>query len=320
MEQPSANKPSQSIPRYLIVIFIAILALTGFGIGQQLYKPELKPAVLGAATAGDSEISVNNIPTIKDGSLDPKVRAKYAILLDASSKYMMYGLRAHDRVPIASITKVMTSIVVQANKNLDEVVTVQPEDVDVIGSKVGLRAGDKLKISELLRGMLMKSGNDTAKVLARATGGTEENFVKMMNDKVAELGLKDTQYKDPHGLSSEAYSTPFDQAIIYSYALSIDTLREIMSTDHAIITTEDEKEFDLENSNRLITEQLNYDGAIAGKTGFTLEAGHSLVTAAQRDGHMLISVVLHTTYDTNDASARETARLLDWGFNNFEWN
>jgi D-alanyl-D-alanine carboxypeptidase (penicillin-binding protein 5/6) len=309
------NKP----PKYVLLVFLAILAMTGFGIGQQLYKPKLDTANINALAIDAQNLGVSPIPKIIDGSQEPKTKAKNIILIDADSKHLMYGLGARDKVQIASITKVMTALVAYEQKNLDEVVTIEAGDCNVIGSKIGIKAGDRIKTGELLKALLIKSGNDTAKALARTSAGNEEEFVRLMNEKALSIGLNDTRYMDPHGLSAEAYSTPFDQAILFSYVLKIDKLKEIMSTDKTTIVNEDGIEYELENSNRLITDKLKYEGAIAGKTGFTFEAGHSLVAAANRNGHTLISVVLNTFSNTNEASAQETAKLLDWGFDNFIW-
>jgi D-alanyl-D-alanine carboxypeptidase len=309
------NKP----PKYILIVFLAILAMTGFGIGQQIYKPKLNASNINALAIDANNLGVAPIPRIKDISQEPKTKAKNIILIDADSKHLMFGLGAREKVQIASITKVMTALVVYEQKNLDEVVTIEASDSNVIGSKIGIKSGDRIKIGELLRALLIKSGNDTAKALARITTGSEEAFVELMNEKAHSIGLNDTHYMDPHGLSAEAYSTPFDQAILFSYVLKIDKLKEIMSTDKTVIKNEDGVEYELENSNRLITDKLKYEGAIAGKTGFTFEAGHSLVAAANRNGHTLISVVLNTISNTNEASAQETAKLLDWGFDNFVW-
>lgn len=319
MDPLSDNK--QPFPKYLIVVFALILAIVGFGIGQKIYKPDNLPTVLGTSDTDISSqtVSVAQIPVIKDGSLDPNCRAKNIILLDADSKYMMYGKGAHSQVSIASITKLMTAILVVESGKLDDTVTIEYNDINVIGSKIGYKTDEKIKVSEVLKSLLMNSGNDAANVLARTIGGSSDEFVKKMNAKTTELGLTNTKYTDPHGLSSQSYSTAFDQAVILSYALNIPKIREVISSSEGTAVSEDGTVHELKNSNRLITDELKYDGAIGGKTGYTVEAGHSLASAARRDSHTLISVVLNTDYSTNDASAQETAKLLDWGFENFEW-
>lgn len=320
-QQLENNSHKQSMPKYIVVIFFVIIAIIGFGIGQKIYKTNTfsnTARITGTNLSGEP-INIIPKPTLKKDAPEPDIRAKNIILLDADSKFMLYGNGAHDRVPIASVTKLMTALVVADTKK-DDIITIEQSDVNVIGSKIGLRVGEKIKTSALLKGLLIKSGNDTAMALSRGLAGSQPSFVELMNKKVDELGLQDTRYVDPHGLSSDGYSTPFDQAIILSYALNIPQIKEIISTNETTIKAETGEVHDLKNSNRLITDELHYDGVLGGKTGFTIEAGHSLAAAAKRDNHTLISVILHTSYDTLDASARETVKLLDWGFGNFQWD
>jgi D-alanyl-D-alanine carboxypeptidase (penicillin-binding protein 5/6) len=133
------------------------------------------------------------------------------------------------------------------------------------------------------------------------------------------LNLLKTSYADPHGLSDQSLSSAFDQSILLSYALNYPKFKEIISTPQVTVTAEDGRTHDLVNSNRLITDDMRTDYVIGGKTGFTLEAGHSLACAASKDGHTLISVVLNTVESTNTASAKETKKLLEWGFSNYIW-
>lgn len=321
MEQQSDNKHHrQSMPKYILAIFIIIIAIIGFGIGQKIYKNNLFPtnSTIVSPNLSGEPIDVKPVPTIKENSPDPNIKASNIILLDADSKYMLYGNGAHEKVPIASITKLMTALIV-ADMGKNDIVTIESQDINVIGSKIGLEVGEKIKTQELLKGLLIQSGNDTAITLARSTAGSLPAFVDLMNKKASDLGLHDTHYVDPHGLSPDGYSSPFDQAIILSYALNTATIYDIIKTNETTIKAETGQVHELKNSNRLVTDELHYDGVIGGKTGFTVEAGHSLATAAKRDDHTLISVILHTDSNALDASARETAKLLDWGFSNFEW-
>jgi len=322
MDPLSDNKPvGQKLPQYLIIAFVVILAIIGFGVGKAIYKPGKLPKIASAIDSEPAQYSINiyKIPTLKTDASTPLIRAKYAILLDADSKNVMYGRGANDRVPIASITKLMTAIVVSENTKPDDVVTIDKTDTHVIGSVIGFHAGEKFRVSELLKAMLIKSGNDAAIALARTTAGSPEAFVVKMNSKTEKLGLNNTKYVDPDGLSPDVSSTPFDQAILLSYVLNIPRLKEIITTSDTTIRSEGGDEYALKNSNKLITDEFPYQGAVGGKTGFTYEAGHSLAAAAQRDGHTLIAVVLNTESSALDASAREAAKLFDWGFDNYEW-
>ena len=316
------NHNSTGIPRYLWVIFGVIVCVICFGIYERLFAIPNNPAVKGATDQAPdvAQINVIPLPTPIDSQSNPDVYAKNVILLDDATKYPLFIKNDQEQVPIASITKVMTSIITLASGRLDEVVTITPEDVAVTGSKIGLVSGEKIKVSELLRGLLIQSGNDCAMALARTIGdGSIDAFVSKMNIKAAELNLLQTHYADPHGLGEQSRSSAFDQSILLSYAINFPKFKEIISTPQATITSENGKTHDLTNSNRLITNDMKLDYVIGGKTGFTLEAGHSLVCAASKDGHTLISVVLNTIESTNTASAKETKKLLEWGFSNFTW-
>jgi len=312
---------SHSIPRYLWIIFVVILCLVTYGAWQRLRIPT-SGEVKGSSDQSNAvaKISVLPMPVAIDGQSTPDIYAKNLILLDNTTKYPLFAKDDTEQVPIASITKVMTAILTIESDRLDEVITITNEDISVDGSKIGLVAGEEIKVSELLKGLLIQSGNDCAMALARTIGdGSVELFVSKMNIKAAELNLLKTQYADPHGLSDQSRSSAFDQSILFSYAINYPVFKEIISTSSTTINSEKGKSHTLSNSNRLITNDMPYEYAIGGKTGFTLEAGHSLVCVASKDGHTLISVVLNTTESTNTASAKETKKLFEWGYSNYTW-
>lgn len=308
-------------PKILLAIFVAILAIIGFGIGQTVYSPKLNSSKTTIANASDlMKINVAPVPVIKDKESKPNMYANNYVLIDADSKIIMYGRGTRDRVAIASITKVMTAIITLENGDIKKEVDINASDINVTGSKLGLVKGERITTENLLRGLLVKSGNDCAKALARTTFNNADAFINRMNQKAKELGLEDTKYLDPHGLSQDAFSSAYDQAILFSYALKNDEFKKIISTSETTITSTDgQYNHQIKNSNRLLTDEMHFDGIIGGKTGFTFEAGHSLASAAQRDGHTLISVVLKTKSNALEASAEESNKLLSWGFDNFSW-
>jgi len=310
-----------SYPKILIAVFVAILAIIGFGVGQSIYSPHIdSPGNVFGNTDELTNVNIAPIPIIKNSDYAPLIYANNYVLIDADSKIVLTSRGARDRVAIASITKVMTAIVVLENTNIEKEVVIVPSDIDVTGSKLGLLNNEKITIEDLLRGLMIKSGNDCANTLGRATFGNSKLFVDKMNQKAKGIGLLDTKYMDPHGLSQDAYSTAYDQAILFSYAIKNSGFKRLISTPEVSISSVDKKyTHQIVNSNRLITDELHFDGIIGGKTGFTYEAGHSLTAAAQRDGHTLISVVLKTKSSANEASAQETSKLLSWGFDNFNW-
>ncbi|HPS40283.1 MAG TPA: D-alanyl-D-alanine carboxypeptidase family protein, partial [Candidatus Cloacimonadota bacterium] len=260
-------------------------------------------------------------PKIKLGALKSSANSKEYILVDADSGVILAQNGKSEKVPIASTTKIMTAIIALENYQLTDIATISTDAVSQVPSVAYLRTGEHMTVENLLNCMLIPSGNDAAYAVAEHmsddTGGTAK-FVAKMNEKAKELGMADTHYEDPAGLNAEGYSTAYDLSIITKYALRNQTFRQIISKSSYVAKNTDGTIFhSLKQSNRLVTE--NYAGAIGVKTGFTPEAGHCLVGAATRNGHTLISIVLNTYSTTPDASAIEAKRLLDWGFQNTEW-
>lgn len=262
-------------------------------------------------------------PQKNSDTKDPKVNAKAAILLDNDTFRLMYEKDPNLKVPIASTTKMMTALVVLEDypDKMDKVVTITSNMVNVEGSDIQLRIGEKITVENLLKGMLIYSGNDAAYSLANFLAG-KDNFVNQMNQKADILGLQNSHFKDPAGLDDEGYSNAKDLAILASYNLKNKTFAEIVKTPEITFTSTDGRvTHELKNSNRMMRgeEQFYYPFAIGIKTGFTPAAGHCLVSAAEKDGHTLIAVILNTNEDSLTASAQESRKLLDWGFTNWTW-
>jgi D-alanyl-D-alanine carboxypeptidase (penicillin-binding protein 5/6) len=268
-------------------------------------------------------LKISKIPNKNQDSKDPKIYAKSSYLIDVDSAYQMYADNEKTKLPIASTTKMITAIVVleDYSSQLNDTVTITKEMINVIPSVISLRPGEKITVTNLLHGLLIMSGNDAAYSLADYFGG-RKNFVIKMNEKIAQLGLSNTQVKDPAGLSDEGYSTAQDLAVIAAYALRKPEFSKIISIPReTIFSTDNRIKHDLTNSNRLIRseEKTFFPFSIGGKTGFTYEAGHVLVSAAVKDEHKILSVILNTTEVSNDASAKESKKLLEWGFANWQW-
>lgn len=247
------------------------------------------------------------------------IRSLAAILVDADSGMIVYEKNAEQVVPIASTTKLMTAQIARKKLNLDQVVDITNEHTSVIGSDMGLRPGEKITARNLLIGLLVASGNDASWALAEASSGSREAFVTEMNAQAVAMGLENTHFADPAGLETESKSTAHELATIARLALRDSILAEMVRIPEITITsTNGSVRHDLKNSNRLVNEYA-YPGAIGLKTGFTPDAGHCLVAGAERDGHQLIAVILHTDADTITASAIEARKLLDWGWTNIRW-
>lgn len=243
------------------------------------------------------------------------------ILLDVDSAHILAKKNETNVVPVASITKIMTSIIAIENYKLDEIVTVSNDAAYQTPSVIGLVPEEKITVKDLLYAILIKSGNDASFALAEHMGF--DNFVDKMNQKAKYLGLENTNFKDPAGLDDGGHSSAQELAFLTMYALKYDLIREIIKTSEKTVTSiNGEYEHHFENSNRLIlnNEPLYYDPALGVKTGYTPDAGHCLVSAAQKNGHTLIAVVLKTSEDTVEASAKESKKLLEWGYENYIWN
>ncbi len=237
----------------------------------------------------------------------PDNSAGAAILIHGDTGQVLYEKNAGERMLVASTTKIMTALVVVENCDPDEIVTILPEHAAVEGSSMYLKAGGEYTVSDLLYGLMLASGNDAASALAYHCGGSDEGFAQMMNEKAQALGLLNTSFKNPHGLDAQGhYSSAADLAVITAKALENELFAEIVSTKTHTIG-----EQTYMNHNKLL---WRYEGAIGVKTGYTMAAGRSLVSGAERNGLRLICVTLSDPDDWSDHTA-----LYDWAFENFEY-
>jgi D-alanyl-D-alanine carboxypeptidase (penicillin-binding protein 5/6) len=246
---------------------------------------------------------------VKSGPGEPSINAGYAIVIDAESGRVLYEKNAHKRTPMASTTKIMTAVVAIENGRLDDVVTVSKRAAGIWGSKIHLKAGQKITLRELLYGLLISSGNDAAIAIAEHLGGTVENYIDMMNRKARELGLKDTNFKTPHGLDADGhYTTAYELACMTRYALQNPVFSEIVKTKNTSISYRT-----LNNTNEMLRA---YPGADGVKTGYTGKAGRCLVTSVTREGGRFISVVINSP--SRYARALSSKLILDYAYNNYK--
>ncbi len=238
----------------------------------------------------------------------------YAVY-DGDYGYLVLEKNAFQRRSIASITKVMTLLVAvelveEGKLSLDAVVTASAKAQSREGTQIKMRAGDRLTVEELLYATALVSANDAAVALAEYVAGSEADFTSLMNAKAEELGLKDTHYVDCTGLLSifsNNYSTAFDQARLLQAALEHELLAKILATPDYFIESYDRK---IKNSHPL----LDREGVEGGKTGATTPAGHTLITACQRQEKRLIIVVLGAR--SREVRNQENEALLNWAFSN----
>ncbi len=247
-------------------------------------------------------LSVNSV------AAEPTVSAVSACLMIANTGEVIYEKNAHTQRGMASTTKIMTSLVALENCDLYRTIRAKKEDVTVEGTSIGLKAGDKINLLTLVKGMLLESGNDAANVTATLVAGDREKFTLLMNRKSKDLGMVNTSFKNPSGLTQEGhFSTAYDMAVLASFALQNEQFRKISQMKSCRVsygTPIYQRTF--KNHNRFLD---MYEGAIGIKTGYTKASGRCLVTATQRNGVTLVCVTLNASDDWNDHK-----KLSDYGF------
>lgn len=322
-------------PPYLLLLIALVIAILGrtfyyWQIDRQIDRALGQGQnVAGASTIRGSALILPPYPSLSQTA--PKFAARQYTLYDATSGVFIIEQDATTAVPLASTTKIMTALLAIERGGLSDVVAVPAEAAKQIGSTAGLRQNEQLTVRSLLYGALLNSGNDAAYALAgylgQKTGGDEtpdwndqiDRTVELMNQRAGELQLSSLNYVEPSGLKSENVGNARDLAKLAAVALNNDDFRSFTSTPSITITNTDGTiAHELKNSNRLVGEWA-YQGAIGVKTGFTPEAGHNLVAAAERDGHRLIAVVLNTYSNDVTASAQVARDLLDFAWRAVTW-
>lgn len=238
----------------------------------------------------------------------PQTQAKAALLMDASSGRVLYAVNAHQRLSPASVTKIMTGLLVAEKGNLDEKITVSQTAADTPECSIWLEAGEKLTRKQLLYACMLNSANDAAVALAESAAGSESNFVELMNQRAQQLGMQDTHFGNCHGLETQGhYTTAYDLAVVSREALNHTIFRQVVSTKTKNIPWPG-NDYDrlLINQNRLL---YRYDDAIGIKTGYTKEAGNCVVGAAQKGSLELIAVAMNSP-----AVYQDLEQMLDYGF------
>ncbi len=238
--------------------------------------------------------------------------ARASILMEMDTGRVLYAQNAHEALPMASTTKVMTALVALENGDLNSVVTAGPNAFGVPGTSIYLELGEQLTLQQMLYGLMLASGNDAAVAIAEHIGGTVSDFCALMTARAEEIGCENTVFRTPHGLPAEGHhTTAYDLALITREAMRNPVFREIVSTQRMTLPWAGH-DYDrvLTNKNRLLS---SYPGAIGVKTGYTKAAGRCLVFAAEREGMTLIGAVLNGP-DWFD----EAAALLDRGFDHWQ--
>lgn len=284
---------------------------------EEMFVDEMEPETIEAYTL---PIESNNTKNWPQG---PKIEAEAAIVMEAETGTVLYAKNIKAKEYPASITKLMTVLVALENGNLNDTVTFSQEAVYSIepgSSHLGIRPDEQLSLRQSLFGIMLASANDISNGVAEHIGGSIEHFVEMMNEKAAELGCINTHFMNAHGLHDDNhYVCAYDMALIakevYKYP-SFRTIAKTVECSFPPTNVVDETRYFVNHQKMLYDDEFKYEGCVGGKTGFTDEALNTLVTYADRDGTVLISVILYLngSYKT----FQESALLLDYGFDNFE--
>jgi serine-type D-Ala-D-Ala carboxypeptidase (penicillin-binding protein 5/6) len=240
------------------------------------------------------------------------VSAQAAVLMDQKSGRVLFGKDVHKKLRIASITKVMTAILAIESGKLDEKVTVSNNAYGTEGSSIYLKKGEKITLRNLVYGLLLRSGNDSAVAIAEKVGGSEDGFVYLMNKKARELGMLDTHFANPHGLDDHEnhYSSAYDMALLTRYAMKNPEFQKIFGAKYHTAPNPGEKwDRRWKNKNKLL---FRYQYSTGGKTGFTKRAGRTLISTASKGNMDLVVVTLNDGDDWKDHQ-----NLFNWGFENY---
>lgn len=250
--------------------------------------------------------SLGNIGNFIFSSKEPQISAKSALVYDLTANKVLYQKNPKEKLPMASLTKIMTAIIALENKRTDNKYVVSSKNL-VGENTMGLSAGEVLSFDELLHGLILNSGNDAAETLAENTIG-RKNFIMAMNKKSVALGLKDTNFTNPTGLEGDGdqHTTAYDLLIITEYALSRfpEFAKTVSDVTYEIPYTPEHKAFEMYNETNLLT---SYPGVRGVKDGYTDEAGLCLVTYLDYKGHKIIGVILGSSN-----RRQEMKELLDY--------
>ena len=261
--------------------------------------------------------SSNNSQNNNNGS-SLASEAKSAIMMEASTGKVIFEKNSHEKLPMASMTKMMTLLIIMENiksGNLkwDEKVVTSEHAASMGGSQIFLEVGEEMTIEDLVKGICIGSGNDAAVAMAERIAGTEDDFVKMMNKKSQVLGLKDTHFVNSCGLDDDNhYSSASDMAVIARELVKYDKILEFTGTYEDYLRKNTNNSFWLVNTNKLVRYYKGVDGL---KTGYTKSAGYCITTTAKKNNMRLITVVMGEPSSTVRNS--ETTSMLDYGFNTY---
>lgn len=301
---------------FITTIILITFILYRFDIVVDATSIGINIAEVNIEETDDEDVNVKQIEeAIQTSSSVENIQidSRIALIYDRASGRILYEKNGNKQTPMASTTKIMTAIVVLENANLKDIVTIDAKAAGTGGSRLEIKKNDKITVNDLLYGLMLRSGNDAAVALANYVGGSIEGFAEMMNNKAAEMGLKNSHFIVPHGLDNEGhYTTAYELAKMADYALKIDKFKEIVSTKTTTITINGYPRT-ITNTNQLLG---NVSGVYGVKTGFTNGAGRCLVSACKREDLDIITVIIGS--DTSNQRTADTIKLIKYANEKFD--
>ncbi|WP_047985361.1 D-alanyl-D-alanine carboxypeptidase family protein [Ornithinibacillus californiensis] len=264
-------------------------------------------------------VAEENNQSPKEETFDLAPDAKSGILIERDTGKILFEKQAHEKLPPASMTKVMTLLLImeeleKGSLKKDEMIRISENAASMGGSQIFLEAGEEMKVEDLLKGIAVASANDASVALAERIAGSEEGFVKKMNDKAKELGLKNTQFQNASGLPADNhFSTAYDMAMMAKELLSYESITNYTSIYEDYLRKGTEDEFWLVNTNKLVRFYPGVDGL---KTGFTNEAKYCLTATAKKGDMRVVAVVMGV--ETPKERNATVSNMLDYAFNTYE--
>lgn len=299
---------------------LSIMIISNCGINAQATEaltPEQQYEQM-LMTAYNKKIETNEI---KDWPQGPQIYGEAGIVMDMESGAILYGKGIDEKHYPASITKILTALVALENSSMTDTVKISQESVDCLKyeyAHIGMKPGEEITMKDALYALMLASANEVAYAIGETVAGSHDEFVKMMNEKAKELGCKNTHFINTNGIfSEEHYTSARDMALISKAAFSHQELLDIVQTlQYTIPPTNMETESrTFQQKHKMLLHRKEYDErCIGGKTGYTDEAGNTLVTVMEQDGRRIVAVILKSKKDTYP----DTKKICDYGFDNFE--
>jgi D-alanyl-D-alanine carboxypeptidase len=289
----------------MLISLISLLAVNNLASSPAL------PAPLSAELPLPSVISAYAEKT--GPSWQPEISARSVLSLDLDTGKILYQQNPEEKLPMASLTKLMTLLVILDNHALNEIVTVDSRATKIEPAKIYLQPGEKITVGELVKASLIKSANDAALALAYYDSQDLDKFAQKMNGRADSLGMINSHFKNPHGFDDpDQYTTSDDLAILARAIYRKPIIRDYASVSKTSVTSLDEQSYEVENSNQLLGSYLKVFGL---KTGTTDLAGQCLISIVESpEGHKILNIMLNSP-----ARFEESKILSQWIFDNYTW-